>query len=87
MADVDKDNVKIQALKKIETLSKEQQKMIKVRDTNIKDISNWVHRYLSLHWDNVHKVGRERFQPLFAAYTALLPFPVLFTGIGIDLDP
>ena len=85
MGDVDKDNVTMQALKKIETLSEEQLKVIEVKGSNVKDISDLVQRYLSQHWDNVQMVGRERLQPWLLP--TLLPFPVLFTGIGIGLDP
>lgn len=85
MGDMDKDNVKIQALKKKETITNEQLKLIKGRDTNVNDISNLMQLYLSQHWDNVQMVGRERLQPRLLP--TLIPFPVLFPGIGIGLDP
>ena len=72
-------------MKKIETLTKEQLRMIQVLGYNVKDISDLVERYLSQHWDNVQMVGRESLQPWLLP--TLLLFPVLFTGIGIGLDP
>ena len=83
--DVNQGNVTVQALKKIETLTKEQLEVIQVLGYNVKDISDLVQRYLSQHWDNVQMVGRESLQPWLLP--TLLPFPVLFTGIGIGLDP
>lgn len=86
MRDVDRDNVAMQALKKVATLSKEQLKVvIDVKSSTVEDISDLVQRYLSQHWDNMQMVGRERLQPWLLP--TLLPFPVLFTGIGIGLDP
>ncbi len=83
--DVNPGNVTVQALKKIETLTKEQLEVIQRLGYNVKDISDLVERYLSQHWDNVQMVGRESLQPWLLP--TLLPFPVLFTGIGIGLDP
>ena len=83
--DVNRGNVTVQALKKIETLTKEQLEVIQRLGYNVKDISDLVERYLSQHWDNVQMVGRESLQPWLLP--TLLPFPVLFTGIGIGLDP
>ena len=85
IGDVNQGNVTVQALKKIETLTKEQLEVIQVLGYNVKDISDLVERYLSQHWDNVQMVGRESLQPWLLP--TLLPFPVLFTGIGIGLDP
>ena len=83
--DVNQGNVTVQAVMKIETLTKEQLEVIQVLGYNVKDISDLVQRYLSQHWDNVQMVGRESLQPWLLP--TLLPFPVLFTGIGIGLDP
>ena len=83
--DVNPGNVTVQALKKIETLTKEQLEVIQMLGYNVEDISDLVQRYLSQHWDNVQMVGRESLQPWLLP--TLLPFPVLFTGIGIGLDP
>ena len=83
--DVTQGNVTVQAVMKIETLTKEQLEVIQRLGYNVKDISDLVQRYLSQHWDNVQMVGRESLQPWLLP--TLLPFPVLFTGIGIGLDP
>jgi hypothetical protein len=83
--DVNQGNVTVKALMKIETLTKEQLEVIQRLGYNVKDISDLVQRYLSQHWDNVQMVGRESLQPWLLP--TLLPFPVLFTGIGIGLDP
>ena len=77
-----RDNVTMQALKKVKTLSEEQLTMAK--GSNIKDISGRVQLYLSQHWGNVQMVGGERLQPWLLP--TLLPFPVLYTGMDIGLD-
>ena len=86
---VDRGNVTTQALKKIKelTLSEKQLKMIKkkLKGSNVKDISDLVQLYLSLHWGNVQMVGRERLQTWLLP--TLVPFPLLFTGMDIGLDP
>ena len=78
MGDVDRGNVTMQALKKIEALS-EEQKVIEVKGSNVKDISDLVQRYLSQHWGNVQMVGRERLQPWLLRTP--LPFPEILSGI------
>ena len=82
---MDRDNVAMQALKKVATLFTEQRKVMEVKGSNVEDISELVQRYLSQHWGNVHIVGRERLQQWLLP--TLLPFPVLLTGMGINLDP
>ena len=82
----DRDNVAMQALKKVATLSKEQLKVVRdVKGSTVEDISDLVQRYLSQHWGNVQMVGRERLEPWLLP--TLVPFPILLTGIGIGLDP
>ncbi|KAJ1426028.1 hypothetical protein B484DRAFT_431920 [Ochromonadaceae sp. CCMP2298] len=85
VGDVDRDNVTMQALKKVETLSKKRLNEIVVRGSSVEDFSNLVQLYLSQHWGNVQMVGRERLQTWLLP--TLVPFPHLFTGMGIGLDP
>lgn len=81
---VDLSNVTTQALENIKTLSKEQLKIIKVKGSSVENFSGLVQLYLSQHWGNVQMVGRERLEPWLLP--TLLPFPLLFTGMGIGLD-
>jgi hypothetical protein len=82
---VNRDNVTTQALKKIATLSKDELEMVKVKGSNVEDFSDLVQVYLSQHWGNVQMVGREGLEKWLLP--TLLPFPHIFMGMGIGLDP
>ena len=85
MGAVDRGDVTTQALKKVKQLSKEQRKMIDLKGSNVEDFLDLVQLYLSQHWGNVQMVGRERLETWLLP--TLVPFPLLFTGMGIGLDP
>ena len=82
MGAVDRGNVTTQALKKIKELTLSEKQL---KGSNVKDISDLVQLYLSQHWGNVQMVGRERLETWLLP--TLVPFPLLFTGMGIGLDP